>query len=103
MQSKRYILPHRIPKKLREKILCRDNSRCTYPRCTFNAKEISQLVIHHIDHDQRNDRPSNLATVCRAHHQTLERGHEKALRRLQRLKIPFDRKFGNPQQQLLHF
>lgn len=101
MQTKRFTRSHRIPKKLREKILSRDNYRCTYPGCTFKPKDVSQLIIHHIDHDQFNDRPENLATTCRAHHQTLERGYQKALRRMSRLKIPLDKKFGNPQQQLL--
>lgn len=67
---------------LREKILLRDNFQCTDfnhagPRATSN-----DLVVHHIDNDQTNNRKRNLTTLCRTCHQRHTNRYRMLARRL---------------------
>ena len=47
---------------LRVKTLERDGNECV----TCSSKDL--LVVHHIDHDKKNNDPENLQTLCRACH-----------------------------------
>lgn len=48
-------------RQLRQTIIERDNGRCVYCGSTTN------LEVHHIDGNPKNDDPSNLETRCRKH------------------------------------
>jgi len=50
-------------RKLKEKIVDRDNHRCR--ECGANN---CKLVVHHIDYDKKNNKTENLITLCRSCH-----------------------------------
>jgi 5-methylcytosine-specific restriction endonuclease McrA len=46
----------------RKQIIARDKGRCSVCLAT------TELEVHHVDGDWRNDDPSNLTTLCHDHH-----------------------------------
>ena len=55
-------------KKLRERLLKQNNYRCSECR---KYKDNWYLVIHHKDHNWRNNKINNLVVLCRSCHQKL--------------------------------
>ena len=51
-------------KLIREKILKRDNYKCTNPKC----KSSENLAVHHIDRNKENNSETNLITLCNKCH-----------------------------------
>lgn len=54
-------------KELKNKIRERDNHQCQ--ECGYTEKQLNyKLPVHHIDYDKKNNKPSNLISLCRNCH-----------------------------------
>jgi hypothetical protein len=59
----------RTYQKIHNSILVRDNFKCQWGNvCKNKNVEIKDLVVHHIDFNDRNNEPNNLITLCRFCH-----------------------------------
>lgn len=67
--------PKEWTKGLREKIRNRDNRRCQYPDCDYSDIKQNKLDVHHIDGNKNNCGEENLISLCRRHHNIIERNN----------------------------
>jgi len=52
-------------KDLKEFIRERDNNKCLNPDCWCKCNHLT-MIVHHIDYNKKNCKPSNLITICRS-------------------------------------